>query len=165
MVATGQSSQPIINIQQFTFDVENSLYESKQDLVKKFSEERNISADENFKLMQEVRKRSYASCSLLTIREKENNTLKIDVDDQVKGSQVKIQMDTIAILDKINFHKQVSKVLYSDLLKSYLNKTKLENKVAKLEEQVKREKVASKGWKVQVKKMENDLVVQGFKDK
>ena len=49
-------------------------------------------------------------------------------------------MDKIAILDKINFHKQVSEVLYYDLLKSYLNKTKLENKVAKLEEQVKRDK-------------------------
>jgi len=73
-------------------------------------------------------------------------------------------MDRIAILDKINFHKQVSEVLYLGLLKSYLNKTKLEKKIAKLEEQVKREKAASKGWKVQVKKLENDLVVQGSKD-
>ena len=61
--------------------------------------------------------------------------------------------------------KQVLEVLYSNLLKSYLNKTKLENKVAKLEEQVKREKASSKGWKVQVKNLENDLVVQGSKDR
>ena len=74
-------------------------------------------------------------------------------------------MDKIAIPDKINFHKKASKVLYFDLLGSYLNKTKLENKVAKLEEQVKREKVSSKGWKVQVKKLENDLISQGSKDK
>ena len=74
-------------------------------------------------------------------------------------------MDKIAIVDKIILHKQESKVLYPDLLKSYLNKTKLENKVAKLEEQVKREKVASKGWKFQVKKLENDLIAQGPKDK
>ena len=72
-------------------------------------------------------------------------------------------MDRIAIPDKINFHKQVLEVLYSDLLNSYLNQTKLENKVAKLEEQVKREKEASKGWKVQVKKLENDLVAQWSK--
>ena len=76
-----------------------------------------------------------------------------------------IQMDRIAIPNKINFHKQVSEVLYSDHLKSYLNKTKLENKDAKLEEQVKREKVAAKGWKVQVNKLENDLIAQGSKDK
>ena len=115
--------------------------------------------------MQEVRKNTYASSSLLIVREKDNNTLKIAIDDQVEGSQVRIQMDKIAIPDKINFHKQVSEVLYSDLLKSYLNKIELENKVAKLEEQVKREKVTSKGWKVQVKKLENDLISQGPKDK
>ena len=70
-------------------------------------------------------------------------------------------MDKIGIPDKINFHKQAFEVLYSDLLKSYLNKSKLENRVIKLEEHIKREKAASKGWKVQVKKLEVDLVAQG----
>ena len=74
-------------------------------------------------------------------------------------------MDKIVVPDKINFHKQASQVLYLDLLKSYLNKTKLESKLTKLEEQVRREKVASKGWKVQVKKLAADLVAQGSKDK
>ena len=74
-------------------------------------------------------------------------------------------MDKVAIPNKTNFHKQVSEVLYYDLLKYYLNKTKLENTVAKLEEQVKREKDASKGQKVHVKKLENDLISQGSKDK
>ena len=37
----------------------------------------------------------------------------------------------------------------------------LEEKVIKLEEHVKREKVASKGWKTQVKKLEVDLVNLG----
>ena len=40
-------------------------------------------------------------------------------------------MDKIGILDKINFHKQASEILYSELLKSYLNKNKLEAKVIK----------------------------------
>ena len=74
-------------------------------------------------------------------------------------------MDKIVVPDKINFHKQASEVLYSNLLKSYLNKSKLESKLTKLEEQVRRERVASKGWKVQVKKLEADLVAQGSKDK
>ena len=67
-------------------------------------------------------------------------------------------MDKIGILDKINFHKKEIEILYSDLLKSYLNKNKLEAKVVKLEEKIKREKDASKGWKVQVKKLETNLV-------
>ena len=95
MVTTRQSSQPIINVQQFVFDTQFSPYESKQDLVKKFSEERNLFVEENFKLMQEVRKSSYASSSLLIVRERDNNTLKIVVNDQVEGSQVRIQMDRL----------------------------------------------------------------------
>ena len=69
-------------------------------------------------------------------------------------------MDKISIPDKINFHKQAYEVLYSDLLKAYLNKIKLENKMVKIEEQMKREKVVAKGWKVQDKKFEADLVEQ-----
>ena len=114
--------------------------------------------------MQEVRKSTFTGTSLLTIRKRDSNTLRIAVDDQKEGSQVRIQMDKIAIPDKINFDKKASEVLYSDLLKSYLNKSKLESRVAKLEEQVKREKVASKGWKVRVKKLEANLVAQGSKD-
>ena len=154
-----------MDVQQYTFDQEEySLYYSKQDMVKKNSEERNLSLKENFKLIQEERKSTFTWTSLLTIREKDNNTLRIYVHDQNEGFQVRIQTDKIGILDKINFHKQASKVLYSYLLKSYLNKSKLENKVTKLEEQIKREKDASKGWKVQVKKLEADLVAQGSKE-
>ena len=40
----------------------------------------------------------------------------------------------------------------------------METKVTKLEEQVKRENATSKGWKVQVKKHEADLVFQGSKE-
>ena len=72
-------------------------------------------------------------------------------------------MDKIGILDKINFHKQASEILYSDLLKSYLNKNKLEAKVVKLEQKIKREMVASKGWKTHIKNMETNLVNLGSK--
>ena len=81
-----------------------------------------------------MRKNTFTWTSLLTVRERDNNTLRIVVDDQSEGSQVRIQKDKIGIPNKINFHKQASEVLYSDLLKSYLNKSKLENKVIKLEE-------------------------------
>ena len=56
-------------------------------------------------------------------------------------------MDKVGFPDKINFHKKASEILYSDLLKSYLIKNKLEEKVIKLEEHIKREKDSSKGWK------------------
>ena len=99
---------------------------------------------------------------MLEVREIECNVFKIVTNDKEGVSQVRIQMDQVGLPDKINFHKQASKILYSDFPKSYLSKTKLEEKVIKLEEQVKREKVATKGWKTQVKKMEVDLVNQGL---
>lgn len=95
-------------MQQYVFDAESSLYESNKDLVNKFSEERNLSTEENFELMQEVRKNTYAGSSLLTVRERDKNKLTIAVDDQVEGSQVRLQMDKIVVPNKINFHKQVS---------------------------------------------------------
>ena len=52
--------------------------------MKKLSEERNLLAEDNFKLMQEVRKNTFAGSSLLTVRERDNNTLRIAVDDQAK---------------------------------------------------------------------------------
>ena len=67
-------------------------------------------------------------------------------------------MDKVGLPNKINFHKQASQILYSDLLRSYLSKNKLEEKVIKLEGQIKREKVASKGWKTQIKKLEANMV-------
>ena len=72
-------------------------------MIKKNSEERNLSAEENFKIMREVRKITFIGTSLLTIRERDRNTLRITVDDQSEGSQVRIQMDKIGISDKINF--------------------------------------------------------------
>ena len=44
MVITEHSSKPVIDVQQFVFDIDNSPYEYKQDLVKKFSKERNLYA-------------------------------------------------------------------------------------------------------------------------
>ena len=70
-------------------------------------------------------------------------------------------MDQVGLPDKINFHKQALEILYSNFLKSYLSKTKLEEKVIKLEEKIKREKSTSKGWKTQVKKLEADLLNLG----
>ena len=69
-------------MKQYAFDIESSLCESKQDMVKKLSEERNLSAEENFKLMQEVRKNTFAGTSLLTVIERDSNTLRIALDDQ-----------------------------------------------------------------------------------
>ena len=115
--------------------------------MKDFTNERNKSTSDNYKLMQEIRKTIPVESYLLAIREVNNNVFRIAIDDKERISQVRIQMDKVGLPDKINFHKQASKILYYDLLRSYLGKNKMEEKVTKLEEQIKREKDASKGWK------------------
>ena len=115
-------------------EVETSQASSQEELIKNFTEERNKSANENYKLMQQIRKVVPDKSSLLAVREAEGNIFRIATGDKEGISQVKIQMDQVGIPDKVNFHKQASEILYSDLLNSYLSKTKLEEKVIKLEE-------------------------------
>ena len=113
------SKEPTMMIQKFTLDqVESSHFHSKEDLVKDFTKERNKSINESYKLMQEVRKTSLVGTSLLTVREANNNVVRIATEDQEQVSQVRIQIDKIGIPNKINFHKQATEILYSDLLKS-----------------------------------------------
>ena len=102
--------------------------------MKDFTNERNKLATDNYKLMQEIRKTIPVESSLLAVREADNNVFMIAIDDKEMISQVRIQMDKVGLPDKINFHKQASDILYSDLLKSYLSNNKLEEKVTKLEE-------------------------------
>ena len=97
-------------VQSFKLDqAKSSQYHSRDDLVKDFLEERNKSLDENYKLLQQARKKALAgTATLLTVREKDSNTLRIATDDPDHVSQVRIQMDKIRIPDKINFHKKAT---------------------------------------------------------
>ena len=113
---------------------ETSKTPLQEDLVKNFTEERNKSANDNYRLMQRIRKSVPNKSSLLAVREAQVNIFRIATSDMAGVSQVKIQMDQVGIPDKIKFYKQASKVLYSDLLSSYLSRIKLEEKVIKLEE-------------------------------
>ena len=134
-------------------------------MVKNFLEERNLSLEDNFKLMQEVRRSTLTRTSLLTIKEKDNNAIRIAADDQNEVSQVRIQMGKIGILDKINIHKQASDIFYSYFLKSYLNKSKLENKVTKLEGKIKREKSCNQGLENESKEIGSRSSSTGIKGK
>ena len=133
---------------------ETSKVPSQEELVKDFTDKRSKVVDENNNLMQQIKRTMPIKSTLLAVWESEGNVFRIATIDPTGVSQVKLQMDQVGIPDKVNFHKQASEILYLDLLKSYLSKIKLE-------EQIKREKVASKGWKTQAKKLEDDLINSG----
>ena len=74
--------------------------------MKDFTNERNKSTIDNYKLMQEIRKTIPMESSLLAVREADSNVFRIATDDKEIISQVRIQMDKVGLPDKINFHKQ-----------------------------------------------------------
>ena len=74
-------------------------------MVKDFTNERNKSANDNYKLMQEIRKTVPGKIPLLAVREADKNVFRIATNDKGGVSQVRIQMDQVGLPDKINFHK------------------------------------------------------------
>ena len=84
--------------------------------------------------------------SLLTVKDPTRNVLNFALTDEDKVTKVKIQMDKVNIPYKIVFHKHTNEMLYYDLLHMSLNKNKLENKVDRLEKQLKKEKATSRAW-------------------
>ena len=111
--------------------------------------------------MQEVRKASPNKLSLLTIKEPTKNDLNIALEEEEKVAEMKLRMDKISVLDKIHFRMQTIEVLYHDLLQLILSNKKIDAKVTKLEEQLKKEKAMGKAWKTKIKKLEADLMETG----
>ena len=124
-----------------------------------------MALEENHRLLKEVRGISSNKMSLLTVKDPTRNVLNFSLTEEEKVIEVKIQMDKVNIPDKILFRKQTNEMFYYDLLHMYLNKNKLENKVHKLEKQLKKEKAMSRAWQNQVKTYENELIVAGVQPK
>lgn len=117
--------QPIIFSQE-----QHSQYKSKDDVLRIYAEMRNLTVKENMEMMSQAREVVGRGVSLYTAKDDAINTLKIVVANEQNMSEVNIIMDKVNIPDKIHFHKQVFDVLYSDLLSSFINKSKLENEVS-----------------------------------
>ena len=62
------------------------------------------------------------------------------------ASEVEFNMDRFLILDNIVFHKGVSDIIYVDLNKEELDHIRSQQRVVKLETQLKQEKETSKAW-------------------
>jgi hypothetical protein len=157
-----QSQPPpgVLNLQSYCYiDANASQFISKNELLEQYSQKRFQALEENQRLLKEVRNISSNKMSLLTIKDPTRNVLNFALTEDEKVTEVKIQMDKVNIPNKILFHKQTNEMLYYDLLHMSLNKNKLENKVERLEKQLKKEKAMSRDWQTHVKSYENDLIV------
>lgn len=115
--------------------------------------------------MKEVRGISSDKMSLLTVKDPTKNVLNFALTEEEKVIEVKFQISKVNIPDKILFQKQTNEMLYYDLLHMSLNKNKLENKIDRLEKQLKKEKAMSKASQTQVKEYENELIGVGVQPK
>ena len=78
-------------LQRFTLsETETSQVSSQEELVKDFTNERNKSTNDNYKLMQQIRKVVPGKIYLLVVREAEGNVFRIAANDKEGVSQVKI---------------------------------------------------------------------------
>jgi len=84
---------------------ETSKIPSQEELVKDFTDKRNKVVDENYKIMQQIRRSVSNKSTLLAVRESKGNVLRIATTGATGVSQVKLQMDQVGIPDKVNFHK------------------------------------------------------------
>ena len=77
------TQDPTMVFQKFTLDeVETSLVCSQEELVKDFTNERNQSTNDNYKLMQEIRKIVPRKGPLLAVREADNNVFRIATNEK-----------------------------------------------------------------------------------
>jgi hypothetical protein len=72
------SYDPAMVLERFTLsETETSQVSSQEELVKYFTNERNKLANDNYKLMQQIRKVVPGKSSLLSVREVEGNVFRI----------------------------------------------------------------------------------------
>ena len=74
---------------------------------------------------------------------------------------MEVRLDKISVPDKIQLHKQIGDIIYSDLLHAMMKINKLQVLVDKLEVQLKHEKVENKANLIQIKKLQADVVSLG----
>ena len=157
-----QVPQSVLQVQHYQFqEAQANQYRAKEDLIKKYAQKKNLTFDENQKLLAEAKKFPIEKLSPIIVKGPEYGPLNLSITEEDKLSKIKIKMDQINLLNNIHFHRKILEVLYVGLLKPFLENKKLEPKVSKLEDQLKKKKTMRNGWKVQIKKLEIDMIVVG----
>ena len=132
-----RKSKPTFQYHSYLFSqAQPTQYKSKAKIGKQYIDKRNLTLEENQKLMAEARKYALEKASLITVKEPMGDALNIVVVEKNKVVEFQIRMDKVNVPDKIHFHRQSSEVIYSKVINSSLANNKLEIKVGKTEEQL-----------------------------
>ena len=104
-------------------------------------------------LFPEVRKLADQQLSLISTKDLERNTLKFSMIDDEKVSEVEFSLEKINMPNKIQLHRWIGDVLYSNLLKATLKITRMQLVIDKLENQLHHENVENKAHSIYIKKL------------
>ena len=83
--------------------------------------------EETLRLYAEVREISNQGISLIIVRDQTHNALKLALTIDKKVAEIGVNLEHIPSLDLIHFHKKIGDILYTELLKTTLNISKLED--------------------------------------
>ena len=127
----------------FAFAVEGQ-FKTENKILTTYGQLKEKSKDETQKQSKEISKLSDSKVSFTTARNITTNSLNLAIVDEEGVLEVKFKMDLFSIRNKIVFHKEVSDLIYADLNKDVLAHLNTQQRVVKLETQLKQEKETNK---------------------
>lgn len=125
----------------------------------------------NQKIYPQIRGKVLNKPIILSIVDQNNNTFNLAVlkpkfkqtksEEDYKASQIKIRLDQVNIVDKINLHRQIGEIIYSNLVQSTVSNTKFQANLAKVQNHLMQEKTENKAWQVQIRELQQKIIDLG----
>ena len=83
--------------------------------------------------------------AVLELKVKQVNTTQ-----DYKSSELKINLNQLSVVDKINLYKQTCKIIFLDLIQSTVNIRKLKTQLIKVERHLMQEMIENKDWQLRI---------------
>ena len=80
-------------------------FKDMKELLDKYRETKEATAEEVWKLSTKVRKISNQDVSLVSVRDDAQNTLNLELETKNRVAEMKMKLEDIRILDMIHLHK------------------------------------------------------------
>ena len=97
-----------------------------------YAEKQMQSSEETRNLLPQDRSLVNQKTSLISTRDVERNTLKFAMVSDKKVSEMEVRLDKISVPDKIQLHKHLRDIIYSNLLHATMKSNKLQVFIDKL---------------------------------
>ena len=96
--------------------------------------------------------------TLKTVRDHAKDTLSFSMTIGNKVSEVNVNLENIPTIDMIHLHRETGDIIYTKLLKSTLQVSKLESNKKKAHDLLRKEKVENKALRIKIKKLQEELL-------